>query len=224
MSTTHSWSRLAPLAILLLVAAVASQASPGAGSAVTNSVYLDPGDVTVGPGGTTVVKLTAEPPETSLSVWWVTVQFDPAVVSVDGCQPLSSPPGAFFASDCEVIGPNRVDSVGVVMFSDTEKGLEATTVLASITFRAEGVGQCSDLSVTVGAFLDPDQATTPQITSGRICVSSGGTSRVWGDVDCSGGTNAVSIADAQKIAMKLINIPPSQQPGCPQIGQVVTVQ
>ena len=40
------------------------------------------------------------------------------------------------------------------------------------------------------------------------------------DVDCSG---TVSIGDAQKIALRLINLPVSQEPDTPQIGAQVSV-
>ncbi|MDO8615775.1 MAG: hypothetical protein Q7T33_08585 [Dehalococcoidia bacterium] len=43
---------------------------------------------------------------------------------------------------------------------------------------------------------------------------------IWGDVDCS---ETVSIGDAQKIARDLIGLPISQEPGCPQIGDLVEV-
>ena len=249
---THSenmrWTALLTAAALAVAAVWLAGASPG--RAAGNSVRIEPPEAIVTSGGTSNVGLVAQPPAVvpspdpneadagSLALWSIKIAFDPAVVAVaqgpdqnDLCTPMSSPPGADFASVCQAIdasGGDGIDdtvvSLGAVVFNDTNLGLTAESTLATITFRAvAAVATCSDLTVTVDVFDDlrEDSDPTPSdptVSNGRICVQ--GVARPFGDIDCGG---AVNIGDAQKVARRLVALSIAQTEPCPDVAQIVSI-
>lgn len=243
------WTALTVVAVL---AAIAWLAGSNPTQAAGGGVSMDAG-VTVAPGGDVKVDLVATPdacvyvpadpgpPEEPeyykdcLSVWFVKVAFDPAVVSVpdvvpdpdpepviEECDNFDMPGGGEGMAACVLDDQN--DTVAVVggFVFDTGEGLEAEFVLAAIPFHAEGSeGDCGDLTITVESFLDPKgNELTPTVTNGQICIA-GGQQRVWGDVDCSGAFNVI---DGRKIVVKSFGGSPAKvDPTCPTIGDPVSV-
>jgi hypothetical protein len=196
-----------------------------------NSLAISPADKEIGVGATASVQLVSTPPAESLATWVIDVVFDPAVVSVDSCTPAASPPGSVAVSACETDdqggGPDEetVVVLGGIIFTDTERGLDNETTLASIMFLAVGaVGECSDLTINVVSHLGPDPTgpeTNPTTTNGEICVvEEAGTERLWGDGDCSAAVNPV---DSLKILRSDAGLSVSQTGDCPVIGSNVTV-
>ena len=234
MTRTSGLSFRFAVALALALAAVSlmfltSQRGTEAGAA--NSLAVSPADKEIGVGATASVALVSMPPAESLATWVIDVVFDPSVVSVDSCTPAASPAGSVFVSACEVDdqegGPDEetVVVVGAILFTDTERGFEDETTLASITFSAVGAaGTCSDLTINVVSHLGPDPAgpeTSPTTTNGEICVvEDPGTERIWGDSDCSGAVNPV---DSLKVLRSDAGLSVSQTGSCPNIASSVTV-
>ncbi len=234
MTRTSGLSFRFAVALAIALAAVSlmfltSQRGTEAGAA--NSLAISPADREIGVGATASVALVSMPPAESLATWVIDVVFDPAVVSVDSCTPAASPPGSVFVSACEVDdqegGPDEetVVVLGGILFTDTERGFDGETTLASIIFSAVGaIGECSDLTINIVSHLGPDpegSETNPTTTDGEICVvEEPGTERLWGDGDCSG---AVDPVDSLKTLRSDAGLSVSQTGDCPNIASNVTV-
>ena len=145
--------------------------------------------------------------------------------------PAASAPGSVAVSACEADdqggGPDDevVVVLGAILFTDTERGFDDETTLASITFSAVGaIGECSDLTINVVSHLGPDPEspeTVPATTDGEICiVEEPGTERLWGDSDCN---NSVNPIDSLKTLRSDAGLSVSQTGDCPDIGSNVTV-
>jgi len=240
MRTMYWRSWVALLAASALLAAIGWLAGPNPTQADEQhhgAVSMDAA-ATVMPGGEATVDLVATPEPcvaTSdpqgftgcLAVWLIKVEIvTPGVVSVasDGCTPLADPGGAYVGVAC---GPTTPDNsvfaaTGVFLWEDTNKGLETRTTLAAMTFHADGsAGQCSDLKITVVAFLDPNgNQLNPTVTDGRICIMAG-QQRVWGDIDCNGFVDPLDslkdlVFDSGGTVQKI-------DPSCPDAGSSVQV-
>ncbi len=234
MTRTSGLSFRPVVAVVIALAAVSLMllTSPrGTEAGGVNSLAISPADKEVGVGATASVALVSTPPAESLGVWIIDVVFDPAVVSMDSCTPAASQPGSVFISQCEDDdqegGPDKetVVVVGGILFTDTGRGLDAETTLASITFSAVGaIGECSDLTINVVSHLGPDTAgpeTNPTTTNGEICVvEEVGTDRLWGDSDCGGTVDPV---DSLKTLRHDAGLSVPQAAGCPLIASSVTV-
>ena len=234
MTRTSGLSFRLAVAVAIALAAVSvmfltSQQETEAGG--ENSLAISPVDKEIGVGATASVALVSMPPAESLAAWVIYVVFDPAVVSMDSCTPAASPPGSIFVSACEALdaegGPDEetVVVLGAMLFSDTERGFDDETTLASITFAAVGaIDDCSDLTITVVSHLGPDPTgseTDPATTDGEICiVEEPAPERRWGDGDCSGEVNPI---DSLKVLRSDAGLPVSQTGDCPVIGSNVTV-
>ncbi|HEY5625404.1 MAG TPA: hypothetical protein VIT93_02835 [Dehalococcoidia bacterium] len=233
MSRTPGLSFRPALAVAIALATaslifLASQQATEAGAA--NSLTISPVDREIGVGATASVSLVSTPPAESLAVWVIDVVFDPAVVSVDSCTPAASPPGSVAVSHCETDdqadGPDEetVVSLGGILFTDTGRGLDDQTTLATITFSAVGaIGQCSDLTINVVSHLGPGPSgveTNPTTTDGEICVvEDAGVDRIWGDHNCSGAADPIDALLTLRYDAGL-----SANTGeCPDFGQVVEV-
>ena len=165
-------------------------------------------------------------------IWSVEIAFDPEVVTFNSC--TSTGEAQVTACEAKDVGGSPDDdtvvSIGGVLFSDTERGLEDETILATIKFDAVGaVGDCRALTISVTANPGPDPETlegVPVVTDGEICiVEDAGVERTWGDVDCKGDApNEVATRDSQAILRNVLEQNPlSQADGCPDLGQTVTV-
>lgn len=241
MTRTSGLSFRPVIAVAIALAAVSlifltSQHETEAGG--ENSLAISPVEKEIGVGATASVRLVSMPPAESLATWVLKVVYDPAVVSVDSCTPAASPPGSVFVSLCETSdqggGPDEetVVVLGGILFTDTERGLDDETTLATIIFSAVGdAGDCSDLTINVVDHLGPgppdpedpedDLQTNPTTTNGEICiVEEPSTERLWGDSDCSGG---VSPVDSLKTLRFDAGLSVSQIGDCPAIASNVTV-
>ncbi|MCH7484667.1 MAG: hypothetical protein IIA90_05905 [Chloroflexi bacterium] len=234
MTRTSGLSFRPAIAVAIALAAVSlmfltSQQGTEAGGA--NSLAISPADKEIGVGATASVALVSMPPVESLATWVIDVVFDPTVVSVDSCTPAASPPGSVFVSACEADdqegGPDdeTVVVLGGILFTDTERGFDGETTLASIVFSAVGaIGECSALTINVVSHLGPDPEspeTDPATTNGEICiVEEPGTERLWGDSDCSGAVNPV---DSLKTLRSDAGLSVSKTGDCPDIASEVTV-
>lgn len=231
---TRTSGRRPAFALILALAAVTtlllmSHAVTQAGT--FNTLAIDPTTKDVGVGASTSVELVSNAPAESLAAWVVEVAFDPTVVSFASCTSLANPPGSVAASACESkdTGGSADDdtgvSVGGILFSDTERGLDGENVLATMEFDAVGdIDDCSDLTISVTSHLgpDPDGAeTNPSLTHGEICIiENTGTDRLWGDVDCGGSVTPV---DSLKILRKDAGLTVDQAAGCPALAVAVIV-
>lgn len=236
-----NWLR--PAVGLLVVIAVAALWLTGTGSTEAGnpgSVSISPASANVGAGGTTTVDVNVTAPDGGLSVWIVQIGYDPNVVQVDtsGGNPVCTAneiPGTTFqgygcaAKDSPPTGSANDTAVAfgawVANSGGNPVGWTGTQTVASFTFRAVGTaGQSSPLTVSVAAdsFLGPDGAVaTPTTNNGLITITSG-TSRIWGDSDCSG---AVAPRDGQGVLKKFLNQTPPDAigAGCPGLGDSVNV-
>lgn len=234
-----SW--LKPAAGLLVVLAVAALWLMGANTTEAGnggSVVITPASAQVGAGGTTTVNVDVTAPAGGLSVWIVEIGYDPAVVQVDtinsdpNCQsqdiPNSAGQGTLVqANGCAVKGTpaNTAVALGawVKNVGGSATGWDGTHTIASFTFKAVGTaGQSSPLTITVGPnnFLLPDGTpATPTTTNGLITITAG-TTRIFGDADCSG---AVDIGDAINIQRKIASLSVNKGAGCPDIGANVMI-
>ena len=230
-----------PLLFLLVLAVVAaallflmSHQETEAGAA--NSFEIDPALKDIGVGSSSSVKLVVDPGADSLAVWVVEIAYDPEVVTFNSCTSVPSPAGASAVSDCQAKDTggspddDTVVSIGGVLFSDTGRGLDGETILATVKFDAVGgVGECSDLTIDVVAQLGPDPdggESDPVVANGKICiVEDAGVGRIWGDVDCKGDApNEVATRDSQAILRHVLDQNPlSQNEPCPNIGDLVQV-
>jgi hypothetical protein len=240
---TSSWRTATVLALAALTAIVTWLASTGVSSAGNSgSVTLDPTGPEVGEGGTTNVEVVATPPASELSIWIIEVEYDPDIVRVPvngpsvACDPLDIPGGVSGVAGCDTKDTNsdsNDDTVAVYggwveNIGGAARGLDSPTTVATVTFEGVGnVGECSDLGITVTAFLDPDgveHAATATVPSPplQICVAENvGTQRLFGDVDCDG---QISTRDNQALLRNVLQQNPlSQTEPCPDIASNVTV-
>jgi hypothetical protein len=156
-------SRL-PLALVAsaLVALAAWAAIVGVAHAV-NAVSVD--SATVEPDASGSVNVNAEAPGNGLGAWNIDVVYDPEVITVDSCDE-----GSVGLNLCSVdqVADNTVRVVGA-----DAGGAEGDLVMATINFTAVGAdGDCTDLTVTVNQFADPDsEETDPSVSDGEICIA-----------------------------------------------------
>jgi hypothetical protein len=236
-----TWWRPAS-ALIVLTLAVAALSAGGRGTALagapTNgSVKVMPADVMIGAGGSGHVNVVMDPASTGTSIWIIKVAYDPDVaqVATDSggnpvCQPLTGL-GAF-AAGCDTLDANKdgkqdtlVVFGGYVLNDNGAKGFTTEQTVATYTFNAVGVvGAHTDLTPSVAPtdFLGPDGTeATPATSNGAIDITAG-TTRIWGNGDCSadGVTSRDSQADLKFVLQKT---PLSQDQGCPAIGAAVMV-
>jgi hypothetical protein len=222
---TRAWKLLALTAILVAAIALLAAADTTNAAVGPNTVGV-PAQAFIPVGGNTTINVEGQAPTgDSLAVWAVRVTFDPTVVSFVDCTPMPSPAGYTSASECSLDDPPDDTTVGIVggaVRNTDGQGLFGSQVLASIQFHAVGaLDQCGDLTVVLSAFVnDTGDALTPTVISGQICVAAG-TSRIWGDVDCSG---SFTLNDGRKIVVKSFGGNPAKiDPTCPDIGATVSV-
>jgi len=205
-------SALAVAAALIVFAAAASAAG---------TVSLD--SPSVGADGTARVTLTAAAPNGSgIGNWEFDINYNPGDYGGDPtCQALAS------GGQCAV-KPGGAD--GMVRFAgatSSPQGLTGSIEIGTIAFTSDlAPGACSALTITIIAFQDKNghDFARPTITNGEVCASptsTAGTSRIWGDIDCSGD---IAPRDAQAILKNvLVQTPLSQTQPCPAVGAQVTV-
>ena len=226
-----------PLLLLLVLAVVAaaffflvSHQETEAGA--DNKFEISPASKDIGVASSGSVKLVADPGADSLVVWVVEIAYDPEVVTFNSC--TSTGEAQVTACEAKDAGGSPDDdtvvSVGAVLFSDTLRGLEDETILATVKFDAVGaIGECSALTINVTANLGPDPEsleTEPVVINGEICiVEDAGVERTWGDVDCKGDApNEVATRDSQAVLRHVLEQNPlSQADGCPLLGAQVLV-
>lgn len=236
--TKVTWWRPATAAALLALAAVAvwlAIAGSSARAGGDGSVFIDPALAEVGPGGTTTVDVVVTPPDTTLSIWIIEIEYDPAVVQVadDGgnpdCDSLNIPGGVAGAAGCATkdTGGGPEDDTAVAFGGWVENvggeavGFDTEMTVASFTFEAVGdIGESSPLTVSVTAFLDPaGEEPVPAEADGQInIIEIVGDQRTWPDTNCDTNLN---IGDAINVARKQVNLPVTTN-GCPTLGVDVT--
>ena len=157
------------------------------------------------------------PPVTNLTATTVTVHTfdtDPLVTDPSLVRPT------LVAGECQAwvhITSSLLHTVNVLVTAHDPEG----TVTFDVTY--------SNATPTPSPSPSPSPSPTPEPTPTLAPTPSPSPSPiptelvVWGNVDCSTVGNPVSIADAQKIALKLINAAPAQPAGCPLIGASVQV-
>ena len=191
-----------------------------------DSFEIKPALKNVGVGSSGSVQLVADPGADSLVIWIVKITFDPGVVTFNSC--TSTGEAQVTACEAQDAGGSPDDdtvvSIGAVLFSDTDRGLEDETILATVKFDAVGaVDECSDLTINVTAHLGPDpdvEAGDPVVTNGKICIVAG-VDRIWGDVDCD---STVGTRDSQALLRKVLEQNAlSQTEPCPLIGDLAQV-
>ena len=172
----------AGVALGLVTMSVLFPSSTDAQSGVngTNSLAISPVNKEIGVGATASVALVSKPPAESLAVWVIEIAFDPEVVTFNSCASVSIPADAVGVGACEAKDTggspddDAVVSIGAILFPGTLRGLDDETILATITFDAVGaVGECSDLTINVVAYLGPDPSgpeINPATTDGEICI------------------------------------------------------
>ncbi|HUF53648.1 MAG TPA: hypothetical protein VMR52_07725 [Dehalococcoidia bacterium] len=219
---------IAVAAVTMLFLASHEQAQAGADP---NSLSIDPALREVGVGATTTVKLVSVAPEESLAAWVVEVGFDNSVVRLNSCTSIGNPAGAIAVSFCEgrddggSPDDDTAVSGGAILFPSTERGIDGTNTLATISFDAVGaVGTCTDLTINVIDHLGPSsdaEDTNPTLAHGEICiVENPGVDRLWGDFDCNGDVDPI---DALKLLRADSGLSVAQAPDCPAPGENVTV-
>ena len=147
-----------------------------------------------------------------LGGWTIDIVYDPAVVSVTGCDPA---PNSLFCN--QTYG---VDTVRIVGLSGT--GLIGNSVLASITFQCDAQGDSAlTINSTTLVFRDgtagnPQDIVATLGTGGILCepVLS---AKPIGDVNCDWQTTGgvPTIADAQLIAQVVLQFIFEADLGCP---------
>lgn len=236
-------TRLAVVALAVLALSVTGVGTAQAGGDGTVSLTPNPREIGVGGQGTIAVELT--PPAAGTSIWIIQAKYDPAVaeVAVDGfgnplCVNAAAPAGfeTAFATGCDTKdtdatpGPDTIVAFGgaVKNVGGTAVGLTAPITVATFTFEAVGdAGTHTDLMTTVtsGSMLGPTgEVQNPTVSNGRINIAAG-TSRVWGDWDCTGGASPIAPRDGQQVLKAVLSQPPlaPQTTPCPAIGDGVTV-
>ena len=235
-----TWWRPAS-ALIVLTLAVAAFSAGGRGTALAGatdgSVTVMPADLMIGAGGSGQVSVEMTPAAAGTSVWIIQLAYNPAVaqVATDGS---GNPVCTFITVSSPFIGAGGCDTkdansdgtqdtlviLGAVLQNDngTPRGLTTPQTLATFTFNAVGpVGAHSALTTTVTSFLGPNgEMPTPATSDGAIDITPG-TSRIWGDGDCSG---AVAPRDGQADLNHFLGQTElSQTPPCPALGAIVTI-
>lgn len=158
MVRTIQGSRL-PLA--LVASAVIALAAWAALAGVAHAQSVATTSVNVVPGGSGSFQITAEAPTGGLGAWEVDVSYDTDVIDITGCE----------AGTGSVCNPDFAsDTIRVVGAAAT--GLSGDIVLATVSFAALGDdGDCSDLSVVVNQFANPEGTEfTASVSSGEVCI------------------------------------------------------
>jgi hypothetical protein len=236
------WRPVTALAVLALAVGVLSLAGAGtahAGSVTDGSVSVSPADREIPVGGTGTVDVVLTPAAAGTSIWIIQIAYDPTVaqVAVDGSDnpictfiTVQSPFVGAGGCDTKAVShgstPDTLVILGGVVQNDngTPRGFTTQQTLATYTFNAVGsVGAHTALTTTVSAFLGPTGETpTAAASNGAIdIIESQGTSRIWGDVDCTG---LILPRDAQAILKNVqTQAALSQTEPCPDVGSTVTV-
>ncbi len=233
------WRPASALIILTLAVAAFSAGGRGTALAVTTdgSVTVMPADLMIGAGGSGQLSVDMTPAAAGTSVWIIQISYNPAVaqVATDGS---GNPVCTFISVQLPFIGAGGCDTkavshggtmdtlviLGAVLQNDngTPVGLTTPQTLATFTFNAVGpMGANSALTTSVTAFLGPNGETpTPATPDGAIDITAG-TSRIWGDGDCSG---AVAPRDGQADLNHFLGQAElSQTSPCPALGDIVTI-
>lgn len=145
---------------LIALAAWAALAGP---ALADDANHVSAGSVTVEPGASGSVDISADAPDGDLGAWNIDVDYDSAVISVDSCDE-----GSIGLNLCnDAFGPTTVRIVGA-----DAGGADGALTMATINFTAVGaVGDCTDLTVTVIQFADPTgNETDPTVTNGEVCI------------------------------------------------------
>ncbi len=159
-SLKGSWLPMALVAsALIALAAWAALAGP----AHADANHVSAGTVTVEPGASGSVDITAEAPADDLGAWNIDIDYDDAVITVDSCDEgsvgLNLCNDAFGATTVRIVGADA-------------GGADGALTMATINFTAVGdAGDCTDLTVTVIQFADPEgNETSPKMTNGEVCI------------------------------------------------------
>jgi hypothetical protein len=191
-------------------------------------------------GGSGTVDVVLTPAAAGTSIWIIQITYDPAVaqVAVDEfdnpiCTFITVQSPFFGAGGCDTKAvshgstPDTLVILGGVVQNDngTPKGFTTPQTLATFTFKAVGAaGAHTVLTTTVSDFLGPTGAMpTAAAFNGAIdIIASTGTSRLWGNSDCS--ADGVTSRDSQAVLKNVLQKTPlSQEQGCPAVGASVTV-
>ncbi len=172
-SLKGSWLPLALVAgALVALAAWASLA--GLAHAGANSVTAE--TVTVPPGGSGTIQITAEAPANDLGAWEIDVEYHSGAITVTGCEAgsvgMNLCDDTFVEPDMFPPEPGKVRVAG-----DDANGASGELVLATISFVSVVGGVfptqdgCAEISVTVNQFADPaGRETNPSVTNGKVCI------------------------------------------------------
>jgi hypothetical protein len=234
------WRPATALAVLAL--AVLALSLSGAGTARaggSGSVTIDPADKDIAAGGEGTVSIIIDPPASGASIWIAEVKYNPTVaqVKMNGqdpvCSGMASPgQGIAMASSCDIkdtTGDQVADTAvafggWVENDNGTPRGFTTTQTAATFTFVAVGAsGAHTDLEVTVTSLLGPNgEVGAPTTSDGGIdIITASGTSRLWGDADCTG---ALAPRDSQAgLKHFLSQADLTQTEPCPDLGSAVTV-
>ena len=179
----------------------------------------------VGEQGTVEIKasgITAP----GLGGWTIDIVYDPAVVSVAGCDPA---PNSLFCN--QAYGADTVRIVGL-----SGSGLIGNSVLGSITFQCDIQGD-SALTINSGTLVftdgtagDPQNIVATLGTGGILCEPTLGTPTATpvvgpkpiGDVNCDWQTTGgvPTIVDAQLIAQVVLQLIAEEDLDCPDNADV----
>ena len=164
-----------PLALVggALVALAAWASLAGLAHAGANSVTAE--TVTVPPGGSGTIQITAEAPANDLGAWEIDVEYHSGAITVTGCEAgsvgMNLCDDTFVEPNVFPPGPGKVRVAG-----DDANGASGELVLATISFVSVVGGVfptqdgCAEISVTVNRFADPaGNETNPSVTNGKVC-------------------------------------------------------
>jgi hypothetical protein len=239
---TRWWRPASALIVLTLALTALSVGGRGTALAVATdgSVTVSPADLMIGAGSSGQLNVVLTPAAAGTSIWIIQIAYDPAVaqVAMSGGNPVCTGldvsvalPGALGAGLCDVKDTNA-DSVPdtLVVFgaalknnNGTVVGLTAQTTVATFTFNAVGAALAhTALTTTVTAFLGPNGETPTAATSNGAIDIITGTSRIWGDVNCS---DTFTGGDAINVDRFLVSLPRtgSPPPDCPAMDATVTI-
>jgi hypothetical protein len=237
------WRPASVLIVLTLALAALSAGGRSTALAVTTdgSVTVTPPDLMIGVGGTGgQVSVDMTPAAAGTSIWIIQIAYDPAVaqVATDGsgnpvCTFITVPSPFVGLGGCNTKAVSHGSTqdtlviLGGVVQNDngTAKGFTTPQTLATFTFNANPsalAGAHTALTVAVTSFLGPNGDTPTAATSDGAIDITAGTSRIWGNGDCSadGVTSRDSQADLKFVLQKT---PLSQDQGCPAVGASVMV-
>lgn len=137
----------------------------------------------VAAGGEVALRLAAYVPPPGLGAFTIDVAYDPSVALVTGCEALPE----------AICNPSY--SAGTVRLAGTSvTGLKGEMDLATLTFRATGPpGSVTNILVearSLASTANDDLLPSASLASGALAVVPAGLS-LPGDVDCSGGVDAL---------------------------------